>query len=343
MHLAGAVTCGPVLSGRGSMGMGLRARLSGMLASQPAPRIVEDLDDAAVAESRELSRAGNWPALRERLSAVVDDGRLLSAYVDQATRVPGVSDWMAAVLDADPDAPLVQLFAGAHHVRWGWEARTGARAEDVSREQFRVFHERLGTAERFLYDAAEGLPGSAAPWYFLQMSGRGLEVGPDVARLRFEATVKRCPEHAGAHRQQLQQVCRKWGGSHGEMHAFARDSALKGRAGNPMGELVAIAHLEHWLDLPDGEDDAYMRGPAVAADLHQAADHTVRHPAYGRELHWVHAFNAFAMAFWLADDRKAAAGFFAELEGRVDAFPWSYLNGNDPAAVYRKARNDCRR
>lgn len=324
------------------MGIGLRGRLAGVLGGGPAPRVVEDLDDPAVAEVTALSRAGDWTALRERLFAVADDGQLLSSYVDRATDVPGVDGWMESVLDAEADSPMVQLFAGAHHVHWAWEARTGARAEHVSREQFRVFHERLRIAERLLYDAVEGLSGSAAPWYFLQMCGRGLQVGSEVARLRFEATVKRCPEHVGAHRQQLQQVCRKWGGSHEEMHAFARTAVLDGRKGNPLGELVPIAHLEHWLDLPSGEDDAYLRQPAVVAELHEAADHTVRHSEHGRPLLWVHAFNAFAMAFWKAGDRRAAADFFAELDGRVNDFPWYYL-GNDAAAVYRKARNDCRR
>lgn len=326
------------------MGTGLRGRLSGMLSSQPAPRVVEDLDDPVLAEVLGLSRAGNWHALRERLFAVADDGERLSTYVRRAADVPGVDRWMAPVLEAETDSPLVQLFAGAHHVTWAWEARTAARAKDVSREQFRVFHERLRTAERFLYDAVEGLPGSAAPWYFLQISGRGLEVGPEVARRRFEATVKRSPEHVGAHRQQLQQVCAKWGGSHEEMHAFARKAALEGRQGNPLGELVASAHVERWLDLPGGgADTAYMRQPSVIAELHEAADHTVRHPDHGRGLHWIPAFNEFAMAFWLADERKAAAELFAELDGRASESPWQYVNGENPAAVFRKARNDCRR
>ncbi|MFB6519221.1 hypothetical protein [Streptomyces sp. NPDC056401] len=309
----------------------------GKWGGRPLARVQEDSGDPDVRRVREAAAASDWTGVREVLEARPesdDRTELLWAVGDTA----GVERWIVPVLEADPDASLPRLVAGVRHISWGWEARTGARAADVSREQFEVFHSRLQSAEEWLYEAAEREPRWTSPWYGLQLTGRGLQVGAAAARRRFEATVRRDPHHLGAHQQQLQQVCEKWGGSHEEAHAFARDSAFGAPAGTQLGQLVAIAHIEQWLSLDSGANDAYMRGPEVAASLREAADHSFRHPDFVRRAGWAQVLNTFAMAFSLAGDREAARECFHATQGRVTEFPWYYLNGSDPAAAYRKQR-----
>lgn len=312
--------------------MGLFGRFTG-----PAPRVDADSWDTDLAGMRAAAGRRDWADLRERLGAV-PDGQERTWLLGRVVDVDGIERWIPAVVEAEPDSALALLVSGARRVSWAWEARTGARAKHVSRDQFQTFHERLRVAEEELYEVAGREPGWVAPWYFLQMAGRGLQVGQDIARLRFEAAVSRCPGHLGAHEQQLQQVCAKWSGSHEEMHGFARTSMLKGPEGSPLGELVALAHLEHWLDLDRGEDAAYIRRPDVVAELHEAADRSVRHPAYERPRDWIPTFNTFAMAFSLAGEKKAAAEFFKALEGRVTNFPWQYVD-NDAAKAFGKWRD----
>ncbi|MFC8011718.1 hypothetical protein [Streptomyces cinereoruber] len=310
----------------------------GKRAGRPVARLEKDSDDPEVLRLKKAAATADWATVREVLEARSEgEGRteLLWAVCDTA----GVETWITDVAEAEPGAALPRLLAGLRHVSWGWEARTSARAKDVSREQFEVFHERLRTGERWLYEAAELEPGWASPWYCLQVSGRGLEVGPEVARRRFEATVRRAPHHLGAHQQQLQQVCRKWGGSHEEMHAFARTSALGAPGGTQLGQLVAVAHVEEWLSLDSGPDAAYIGRPEVAASLNEAADHSYRHPDFVRRDGWLQVLNSFAMAFSLAGQREAARECFRAGEGRVTEFPWSYLNDSDPVAAYREWRS----
>lgn len=312
--------------------MGLFGRFT-----RPAPRLDADSWDPDLAGMRAAAVRRDWPALRERLGGI-PDGQERTWLLGRVGDVDGIERWIPAVIAAEPDSALALLVSGARRVSWAWEARTALQAKHVSREQFKTFHERLRVAEEELYEVAEREPGWVAPWYFLQISGRGLQVGQEVSRLRFEAAVSRCPEHLGAHKQQLQQVCAKWSGSHEEMHGFARTSMLKGSEGGPLGELVALAHLEHWLELDGGEDTAYIRRPDVVAELHEAADRSVRHPAYERPRDWISAFNTFAMAFSLAGEKKAAAGLFNALEGRVMDFPWQYIN-NDATKAFSKWRD----
>ncbi|MEV7278753.1 hypothetical protein [Streptomyces sp. NPDC093111] len=314
----------------------------GRWAGRPEVTLQKDSGDPDLPRVRAAAEAADWPAVRAVLEArpeSADRTELLWAVAETA----GVERWITPVLEAEPDAPLPRLVAGIRHITWGWEARTDARAKDVSRKQFEVFHARLRQAEQWLYEVAEREPGWCSPWYGLQITGRGLQVGQAVARRRFEATVRRSPHHLGAHQQQLQQVCAKWSGSHEEMHAFARTATLGAPGGTLLGQLVPYAHIEHWLDLGDGADTRYIRAPEVAASLNEAADHSYRHPDFERGRGWLPLVNTFAMAFSLAGDGAGARECFEAAEGRVTESPWYYLNGSDPTAAYRKMRSAARR
>ncbi|PRH76522.1 hypothetical protein C6N75_25225 [Streptomyces solincola] len=303
----------------------------------PGARVHQDYADAEIARITEAAEAGDWPAVRDQLAAHPEEADrtwLLNAVAGAA----GVERWIPKALAAEPDSALPLLVAGARHVSWGWEARTGATADHVSREQFAAFHERLRVAEDWLYQAAEREPTWASPWYCLQKSGRGLQVGPAVARRRFEAAVRRHPHHLGAHQQQLQQLCAKWSGSHEEMHAFARRSVAEAPGGSWLGKLVAVAHIEHWLSLDDGPDTAYIQRPEVVAELREAAEHSIWHPGFDLGQAWVQVHNAFALAFSLAGDRDSARRCFEATHGIVTPFPWEYVDAGDPAEPYRRYR-----
>ncbi|MFD0380778.1 hypothetical protein [Streptomyces sp. NPDC127112] len=302
-----------------------------------APQLQKDFGDPAVTRIREAAEAADWAGVRNGLTAhpeAADRSWLLWVVGDTA----GVERWIHDAVEAEPDPALPLLVAGARYISWGWEARTGARAADVSREQFEVFHERLRQAEEWLYRAAELEPSWVSPWHFLQVSGRGLQVGPAVARRRFEAVVRRAPFHLRAHQQQLQQVCKKWGGSHEEMHAFARGAMLAAPQGSPLGQLVALAHIEHWLSLDDGPDGEYMRRPETAASLLEAAERSVLHPDAEPGSGLVQVCNSFALAFSLAGAKEPARRCFELTRDTVTEFPWNYVDA-DPVAAYSRHRS----
>jgi hypothetical protein len=286
--------------------------------------------------------AGDWPALRASLTAVQDPSEL-TWLLAGVSSVGGIEEWIPEAVAGEPDSALPLLLSGARQVAWAWEARTGARAQHVSEEQWKVFGQRLELAEEQLFEVAEREPEWLAPWYFLQISGRGASVDREAGRVRFEAAVRRCPGHLGSHRQRLQQLCAKWGGSHEQMHAFARSSMLAAPAGSPLGELVALGHLERWLDLPSGADHAYLRSPDVLAELHEALGRSILHPDYVRPADWKSAYNTFAMVFGLVGEKWTARQLFEAIDGTVTSSPWQYLNGDDPAKAFTALRDSCAR
>lgn len=303
------------------------------------PRVDPAYGDPELAEVRAAAAAGRWPEVRAHLTAAAEsgDGEQLTWLAEGVMLTAGAELWLPDAVAAEPDSPLPLLLTGARHIEWAWEARTRKMAKYVSEEQFRTFHARLRIAEDQLYEVAERAPDWAAPWYFLQITARGLQVGQQAAARRFEAAVRRRPGHPAAHRQQLQQLCRKWGGSHEAMHAFARASMLAAPEGSPLGELVAVAHLEQWLDEED-DNPGYLRRSSVVLSLYEAAERSVHHPDYVRHRDWTRGFNTFAMAFAQAGEADAAADLFRVLDGRVTEFPWMYLDGQDPTAPFGSLR-----
>ncbi|MGW4804841.1 hypothetical protein [Kitasatospora sp. NPDC004272] len=305
---------------------------------QGRPVIDPAFGDAELARLRAFVGVGSWPGARAVLDAAADQDEL-TLMVEAVADVKGAETLIGRALASAPDDALLQLAQGARHVSWAWEARTRASARNVSEEQWKLFHERLDSAEEHLYRAAELDPELLGPWYFLQISGRGASIDREAARHRFEAALRRRPGHLASHRQRLQQLCEKWQGSHEQMHAFARGAMLAAPEGSPLGELVARAHIEHWLSLPPEEDAAYMAQEHVRGQLHEAADRSVRHPDYRRGRDWPIAHNVFAMAFALSGQPAAAHLFFAELGDRATELPWGYWG--DAAEVYERTRLRC--
>ncbi|MFH9349021.1 hypothetical protein [Kitasatospora sp. NPDC017646] len=327
-------------AGRRGLGFGLGRRAAGapVAARAAEPRLDPSFGDESVRRVLGQAAAGDWTALRPELAAA--DGAGLTWLAGAVADVAGVEEWTARAMSDAPEDALPLLLSGARHVSWAWEARTGARAGQVTEEQWKLFHQRLDVAEEQLLEVAEREPSWLAPWYFLQISARGASLGPEVAACRFEAAVRREPGHPASHRQRLQQVCAKWGGSHEAVHEFARSAMLAAPEGSQLGELVALAHLERWLDLPDGEDRAYLTDPAVVAELQEAAFRSVLHPDFVPVRGWQGSFNAFAMAFSLADQPRTARLLFDALDGFVTESPWHYLSG-DPVRTFRAHRDRC--
>ncbi|MEY9859450.1 hypothetical protein ABH935_005080 [Catenulispora sp. GAS73] len=307
-------------------------------AVKPVP-IDRSYGDPELAVLRQAARVADWPGMEAILRPVRERGDFerLTFLIANVEDLGG--DFLLKLPEQLPGDPLALSVAGARHSAWAWEARTGYRATQVSEEQFRVFHERLRVAEEYLYTAVELDPAGAAPWYTLCVTSRGLEHGAGITRRRFQAGIKRAPEHVGLHRQMLQQLCAKWGGSHEEMHAFATKTFDAAPPGSGLGELVAQAHLEHWLDLEQGPDDVYIRDAMVLKELHQAAEASVFHPAFAPTSSPYIALNTFAMAFWLADDKETASRLFERIGDHATKAPWRYRG--DPERVFAMARQDC--
>lgn len=299
----------------------------------PEARLVQDYGDPELTAVRAIAAERDWPRLRAALAGF--SGHDLNSLIDSVTSAAEVSEWLPKAVAADSDDALALTVLGTETVNRAWRVRTSKRAQHVSQEQFRVFHEILQEAEEHLYRSAELDPASAAPWTSLLTSGMGLQIGLEAQQRRFEAVIARCPGHVGAHSRMLQQLCRKWSGSHEQMHAFATD-AMRGPHGDVLGVLVPRAYFEHFVYLDkDSPERAFIKSAEARAELQEAADRTVFRPGY----HWPRspylAGNVFGWAFRNAGMMPQARAAFEATNGCV--VDW---NGyGDPLTGYIATRN----
>jgi hypothetical protein len=293
---------------------------------------LEALGDTRVLALVQAAEAGDWEAVKGA-AAPFDLGREHQVLAEVCD-VAGVQDWIGRAVEEDKEhRALALLVSGARHVVWGWEARTSARAVDVSREQWRVFYERLEIAEEQLLQAAELRPEWISPWRRLLTSGRGMSLGRAVTRARFDAALRRDPLDLGAHVEWLSQLQPRWGGEPGRALAFARQAFDGAPEGHRLGCVVPMAHIEEWVESDRGN---HLENAQVRQELRHAAERSILHPAYERRPGWQEDFNIFAMALSLAGEREVARRVYRELGGAFTPWPWKYVA--QPEAMYARFR-----
>ncbi|MBR7825254.1 hypothetical protein KDK95_02970 [Actinospica sp. MGRD01-02] len=301
----------------------------------PEARTLRGGGDADLVALLKLAEARDWTALRAGFAgfAGYDQGALISGVCADAGLL---GDWLPETLKDAGDDPIAQAALGMHLINAGWAVRTAKRAQHVSQDQFRRFHEILRAAEEHLYASIELDPDSSIGWFGLLQSGIGLQVGREAQQQRFESTINRVPGHAGAYRRMHTYLHKKWFGSHESMHEFATE-AMRGPYGDVLGELVAVSYVEHYLDLPKdtGERD-FVKSAESRAELLEAAERSVFRADYSCPRNPYFGPNMFALAFYYAEMWPQAKAAFEITEGVATG--WNYYSG-DPIDLYTRFRN----
>jgi len=279
------------------------------------------LGDTRVLALVEAAGAGDWEAVKTTL-APFDLGRDHQVLGELAD-LGGVQDWIGRAIEEDEQyRATALLISGARYINWGWEARTAERAVNVTQEQWRIFRERLQVAEEQLFEAAELRPEWVTPWRRLLTSGRGMSLGPAVNEIRLDAALRRVPLDLETHLEWLSQMQPRWGGEPGQALAFARDALARAPQGHRLGCVIAMAHIEDWVE---SDRAGCLEIPEIQAELREAADHSILHPAYTWRPGWQHDFNMFAMALSLAGERHTVRRVFRALDGAFTSWPWAYF------------------
>ncbi len=239
-----------------------------------------------------------------------------------------------------PQSPLAHLMRGYHSVRWGWEARSGARADELSQEQIRLFGERLQAACVDLKRSLE-LAADANSYWGLLSAGVGLNANRATADSLFHAGMALDPEHVGLHRRMLWYLCQKWHGNHGEMFAFARRVSEAAREGSPTHFVIPHAHAERWLYAAQFDRDIsagdYWQRSDVRSEIVTAYDRSLGSPDHRESKLSREVSNDFAFCFGFLQDRERLAECIRRIDDRPTSHPWVFKSAN-PARHYRKLK-----
>ncbi|MHB9859701.1 hypothetical protein [Streptomyces sp. YIM S03343] len=286
---------------------------------------------------RAVAQDGDWAAT-EQFFAGLDSVDKVSFAVGALAGIDGTEEFLEKAVQDRPEDWLARTLLAERYIRVGWAIRSHARAKHVSRDQFQQFHAWLRKAERILIDVCAEHPDYAPAWTARLTTARGLGLGQSEARRRYDRLAAHHPHHVRAQLQLLQQMCPKWSGSWEDAHGFAEECLSTAPEGSNAGIVVAEAHVEHWLDLADGEDEQYMRDVSVRDDLRHSARVSLLHPDHRPGWHDVMGHSAFALAFSLGGHLTDAAPHFAALGNTASESPWWNLgNWRTRFAKYRTA------
>lgn len=283
-------------------------------------------------------QARDWPtilALYER-----SDWELRDRLVRTIAEIAGTEDFFREIVARDPDDLVAATALGTRLISIGWEIRTAKRAKDVSREQFAALHDYLRQAERILIDVCARDPGNAVAWESRQTTSRGLQLGVGESRRRYEHAVRAAPHFLGAQYNHLQQLCPKWsGGTFDKVHAFARECMLAAPPGAHNARLVIDALVEHYIELPAGEDKAYRDSPETRAAVVEAAERSVLHPDFQRTTGWVDTVSSFALGLSVVGAWTEAKQCFLALGNLASLRLWSFYYWRDTETQFRVVRD----
>ncbi|WP_433789748.1 hypothetical protein [Actinoplanes sp. CA-252034] len=276
--------------------------------------------------------AGDWAGCLQIIGEADAPARTeLIALLGRHRRLHGLA---ARALTADPEDSVAAAARAFQLIHQGWQIRGQARARHVSERQFEMFHRYLAEAEKVLHAGLTHAAHDTALWTAALTTARGLGMGLEQARYRYGSLAAFDPHHLPGQLQLVQQLCPKWGGDWAEAEEFARTAGRAAPDGAPNAMLIVDVYLEKWLEQPGVRD---LSTAQARADLREAADRSVRHPAFRRTVGWVPVVNSFAMAFWLAEEHAAAKQMFAMLGPYASEFPWAYHRGG-AATAFRRAR-----
>jgi hypothetical protein len=145
------------------------------------------------------------------------------------------------------DTPIGNLLKGNVAINLAWKARGGGQADTVSKEGWNLFFKHLNYAGRYLLRAGEQDKEDPTPFAFLQTVAMGLQLDHKIAEAWLNEAIKRDATNQQAHFRHLFLLCKKWGGSHEDMFAFARATVKKIPPDSTLNSIIYLAFQENLL------------------------------------------------------------------------------------------------
>lgn len=237
-----------------------------------------------------------------------------------------------------PDSPTANLIRGTFEIHQAWLARGRETADQVTTDGWRIFFARLQKARDFLLQAAEQEPDDPTPYAFLQTVAMGLQLDREYAQIWLNEATRRDPYNMQAHYRHLFLLCKKWGGSHDEMYAFAHATLDKTPVNLTLNTILFVAFQEHFFYLLGFDKniegaEAFIKNQKVRQESVTVYEKCLANRRKIEHVsdYWPHNvaawwFYMLRMHKYVRQETKKIGPYFTE-------FPWSIMY-RDPAEGY---------
>jgi hypothetical protein len=245
--------------------------------------------------------------------------------------------------DQVPDTPLGNLLKGSAAINSAWAARGHGGAETVSAQGWALFEKQLISAHQFLLTAAEQDREDPTGLVFLLTVAQGLQLDRTSATAWLKEALRRDPLNQQAHYRYLFLTLKKWGGSHEEMYAFARETMARTPPTSTLYPILYLAFQEYYLyQLAFAKNReaafAFLADPAVRQESLAIYQNSLAKRKSIERIsdYWPHNvaiwwFMVLKMPEIVRQETKKVGSHFTQ-------FPWTIFF-EDPVAGYQKALN----
>lgn len=241
--------------------------------------------------------------------------------------------------DTNADVLTVKIANAYAETSLAERITTSAPGGIVTQRRHADARRALARAETMLIDVCAADPALAPAWTARMLTARLLGLAASEARRRYDHVVGLGGDFwAQLHYHQYLEP--RWFGSVDAARAFVDAEAGRADEGALGALLVALFHLER-----SGEFDgpaaarAYLRRPAVQAEIASSAARSVGHPSRTElTATTVYAHQVFVTLYWLAGEKEKAARHVAAMNGRTAYENWVTLAPDEPgqAAIWRE-------
>ncbi|VAW81305.1 hypothetical protein MNBD_GAMMA12-1509 [hydrothermal vent metagenome] len=189
---------------------------------------------------------------------------------------------LVAAVDAEafpeqcPELADAWAYRSTWYELWAYQARGSGSADEVGEENFRLMNERLAKAFRDRLKSIELNP--EIPGYYARLlqlvPPLNTDEAADAGDMAYQVFEERFPNDYTCQNAILFFKAQKWGGSHEESYAFARQCIERAGPASVAGLLLFETVYEHWFWFDNFEEDedgskrnALTANPELNAEL----------------------------------------------------------------------------
>ncbi len=167
----------------------------------------------------------------------------LATDKDWASHLDSLKKWKQQY----PDSITASTALAQAHIGYAWQARGSGYSNSVSKENWKLFDERIDQADQLL-TAAKDLPEKCPEWHRQRLIvALAKDAGYDEYNDLFEEAVKLEPLYFYNYREKARYLLPQWSGKPGESMKFAAKTADKigGQEGSAMYYFIASEILKY--------------------------------------------------------------------------------------------------
>jgi hypothetical protein len=228
----------------------------------------------------------------------------------------------AALSGQGGKSATAEFIKAEFYMQYAWRARGHGTADKVTQEGWRLFHERLATAEQALKRAWSWDPQDPQIPTLMISIVLGQQAGRAEMEKWFERAMKVDPNNYPACRAKLHFLLPQWYGSREDMVAFGRECVAKTNWGGRVPLILVDAHSEFARTLNGEGRAAYWTLPDVWPDIRAGYERFAQAKPDAARFRYPYAWYAFRCG--QMDEFKTQIKLIGQNDGEVK---YGYFGG----------------